>query len=535
MLETDNNGITTNSEIPAKQISDDGIKNFLSAVCDIVVYDLANNKNFKAIQLVLEKLKKDKVFSKAIENNAASLYRKMVNEVNYINKKDTDPSTIFYHLDRVKVNELDASEFCLLVSFFLPSEQRKALQDELKKYYQQGNFHLQLPQLLKRYLSDDLKKIIDSKDNQRNNIESNHNSDHYEINRIRDDDAEFEGDSELQRLYIKLLKVIRDDIVIDNNTIYKTSKEELLTLNNNFVEEMGDIQETYKSMPGWLRSELRVGFLDNLTIRGKCVIQKNDNQMLFCKLNDDNSGHKIRHNIDKIKKIINEYGLSSLNSSVEISTAKICLMNILSFFYYGLNLKFFADLFRLDMHPEDFTILFALLIGILWIIGFDPVLLPLIYCFSGVIGFMFLLADSFIYQKKFISSEDISKYNSDLKAFSIFIQNEFNNDKITRQTSNASKSEEYDKVIDRYESTNNLRISSGCCEDCKCDCPDDCCECGSCDCDCRCNCDCDAIECADVCCRGCLEGAANDPRCCGLLCLGGGLCCVACGGLLVGI
>lgn len=87
MLETDNNGITTNSEIPAKQISDDGIKNFLSAACDIVVYDLNYDKNFKAIQLVLEKLKKDKVFSKAIENNAASLYRKMVNEVNYINKK----------------------------------------------------------------------------------------------------------------------------------------------------------------------------------------------------------------------------------------------------------------------------------------------------------------------------------------------------------------------------------------------------------------------------------------------------------------
>ena len=52
------------------QISDDGIKNFLSAVCDIIVYDWEYKKSFKAIDWVLKKLEKDKVFSQNIKNNA---------------------------------------------------------------------------------------------------------------------------------------------------------------------------------------------------------------------------------------------------------------------------------------------------------------------------------------------------------------------------------------------------------------------------------------------------------------------------------
>ena len=55
MLETTATNIKTNNspkanlENSVKQIYDDGIKNFLSAVCDIIVYDWEYKKSFKAI------------------------------------------------------------------------------------------------------------------------------------------------------------------------------------------------------------------------------------------------------------------------------------------------------------------------------------------------------------------------------------------------------------------------------------------------------------------------------------------------------
>ena len=39
--------INTNSESKNQTISDAGIKNFLSAVCDIVAYDLEHKKTFE--------------------------------------------------------------------------------------------------------------------------------------------------------------------------------------------------------------------------------------------------------------------------------------------------------------------------------------------------------------------------------------------------------------------------------------------------------------------------------------------------------
>ncbi len=508
MLETNEVKIGTNIEtnnIPeenpkssVKQIYDDRIRNFLNAVCEIVVFDLNDDKNFKAIESVLNQLKKDEVFSKAIEDNADILYQEIVED---INKKDK--GTIYCNYKRAIVGNLSTVEFCLFVSFFLPKTQRDQFQNQLQKQCQQGDFNFQLPPFLKKYLSDSLKNYIES-----NNVQN-----HYEMERIRDDGAEFNGDSELQRLYIKLLKAIRDDIALGDNAIYKERKQDLLKLNNALIEKMGDIQETYKQMPGWLRSEFKIGFLDHLTIRGKCVIQKNNNQMLFCQLNDNNSGNKIRFNISQILNFSRDHGLY-LQSQVEISNTKIGWMNVLSFFYYGLNLKFFADLFRLDMHKEDFTILFALPIVITEILGLVcfPFTVPLamLHILSGMFGFLFLICNLFIYRGKFIASEDINSYNEKLNTFGRFVNEKFKSDDISLSINSVSQSEKYDTIIDKYEDKyrNNIRISSGCCEDCVCDC--------NCDCDCR---DCPS---AGECLCGCLNAAANDPHCCECV----GLCCL---------
>ena len=522
MLETNEMKIGTNIEtnnIPeenpkssVKQISDDGIKNFLSAICGIVAYDLEHNKNFIAIKSVLEKLKKDTVFNKAIEDNAKILYTKIVEDITKIRAKNKRDESITYrqYMQAIVLN-LSIVEFCLFVSFFLPKTQRDQFQNQLQQHFQSKGFNFQLPPSLKKYLSDDLKKIIDSKNNQQNNTKSNNVQNHYEMERIRDDGAEFNGDIILQRLYIKLLKAIRDDIALGDNAIYKERKQDLLRLNNNLIEKMGDIQETYKQMPGWLRSEFEIGFLDHLTIRGKCVIQKNNNQMLFCLLNDNNSGNKIRFNISQILNFSRDHGLY-LQSQVEISNTKIGWMNVLSFFYYGLNLKFFADLFRLDMHKGDFTILFALSIVIAQVVGFVcfPFALPIIHIFSGIFGFAFLLSNIMVYHEKFVSSEDINSYNEKLNKFGRFVNEKFKSDDISLSRNSVSYSERYDTIIDEYEDKyrKNIRISSGCCEDCVCDC--------NCDCDCR---DCPS---AGECLCGCLNAAANDPHCCECV----GLCCL---------
>ena len=372
--------------------------------------------------------------------------------------------------------------------------------------------------LCQKYLSDDLKKIINSKDNQQINTESNSDMDHYENNNANnykikrishnDDDDDFNNDKQLQELYIKLLKVIRDDIALGNNEIYKKNKNDFIEINNAFIGNIGDLQETYKQMPGWLRSKFRIKFLDDLTIRGKCVIQKNDNQILFCELNKGSSGNKIRDNISRIQKIINDYSLYELPASVKISTEKIWLMSILSFFYYGLNLKFFADLFRLDMHKEDFTILIPLPIVMFEVIGFAccPFALPFIHLFSVIFGLVFLIFNLSIYEGKFISSEDINSYNKKLNNLSEFATNNFTKDKINLLTSSMSSSQDYDKIIDEYEDQcRKNHISSGYHES------------GSCD----CNCDCDCPS-AEECLCGCLNACAQDPHCCEYV----GLCCL---------
>lgn len=446
------------------------------------------------------------------------------NDIDSMMNKSQCPQSIIhcYFCDKKELGSCWKSEFCTFVSFFLPKKQRDQLQNTLlKQYYEKKQFACKIPTPLQKYLSDDFKKIINSKDNQQINTESNSDMDHYENNHANnykietishnDDDDEFNNDKKLQKLYIKLLKVIRDDIALGDNAIYKERKQDLLKLNNALIEKMGDIQETYKQMPGWLRSEFKIGFLDHLTIRGKCVIQKNNNQMLFCLLNDNNSGNKIRFNISQILNFSRDHGLY-LQSQVEISNTKIGWMNVLSFFYYGLNLKFFADLFRLDMHKEDLTILFALSIVIAQVVGFVcfPFALPIIHIFSGIFGFAFLLSNIMVYHEKFVSSEDINSYNEKLNKFGEFADQNFNNDDISLSINSVSQSEKYDKIIDNYEDKyrKNIRISSGCCEDCVCDC--------NCDCDCR---DCPS---AGECLCGCLNAAANDPHCCECV----GLCCL---------
>ena len=267
-------------------------------------------------------------------------------------------------------------------------------------------------------------------------------------------------------------------------------------------------------MPGWLRSKFEIGCLDDLTIREKYVMKKNDSQILFYELNKESSYNKICPNINAIRKVIDDCKLSGLESSVEVSTAKICLMNILSFFYYGFNLKFFADLYRLDMHKEDFTILIPLSIVMAQIAGFVlfPFYLPLVHFFSVVFGLVFLIFNLLNYEGKFISSEDIRKYNLNLNRFSNFIQKEFYTDNINQKIKSVQESSKYDEIIDKYERTNNLHIPSGYHENYKCDCLDGCCECGSCDRNCYCP---DAGECLCA----CLNGCAQDPRCCELCCL----------------
>ena len=506
--------INTNSESKNQTISDAGIKNFLSAVCDIVAYDLKNEKNFAAIEFVLTKLKTDKVFSQAIENNAKILKERMCDDIQKIilGDKYKHKSTIYNSFRESKICYY-TYEFCMFASFFLPQGQRNQLQNELlTEYYKEGEFYRKVPLSLEEYLSDDLKKIIDSKDNQRINTELDNNLNHYEINKIKDDNDEFNNDKELQTRYIKLLKVIRDDIAFGNDEIYKKNKNGLLESNNNFVEKISNIQERYKQMPGWLRSEFRSGWLDDLNVRDKSITTKNGQVLAYKLCTKNSSGDKIITFINGILKSLGNNDLK--HDDINVSTERMCLMNFLSFFYYGLNLKFFADLFRLDMHKEDFTILFALSIVIAQVVGFVcfPFALPIIHIFSSMFGLAFLGFNLALYQKKCISSEDVSKYNLDLNEFSDFIQKNFNEDAITLQINSVSTSQDYDKVIDGYEKIDNLQISSGCCEDCKCNCPDDCCECGSCDCpdlgDCLC---------------GCLDACAKDPHCCECV----GWCCLA--------
>lgn len=508
------------------KIPDDAIKNFLSAVCDIVAYDLTQKKNFAVIELVLKKLKTDKVFSQATENNAEILGQKMSNDIKKIISGDkNDKSTIYNSWEQSKNLDCHMYEFCMFVSFFLPKTQRDKLQNELLTgYYKKWEFYRKVPLSLEEYLSDDLKKIIDSKDNQRINIEQNNNSSHYEIVRIKDDDNEFNNDNELQKRYITLLKVIRDDIAFGNDEIYKKSKNELLESNNNFVEKMKNIQKMCKQMPGWLRSKFWVDWLDDLNIRDKYITTKNGQVLTYKLCTKNSSGDKITACIDGILKFLDNNDLK--HNKIDVSTGKICLMNFLSFFYYGLNLKFFVDVFKLDMRKEDFMILFPLLIGVLQIAGFVyfPFALPMVHFFSAAFGSVFLAFDLLIYREKFVSSEDIIKYNSDLNEFSNFVEQEFENGNITLKKESVGKSQEYDKIIDGYEEKykNNIRISSGYHEDCQCDCPDNCCECGSCDC-----------PSAEECLCGCLNGAANSRcdggevccmlMCCCLLALGDGL------------
>ena len=110
----------TASKTAGTTISNDGIRNFLSAVCDIVVYDLKHEKNFAAIKLVLEKLKKDKSFSQVLGDNAEILKQKISDDMGKITSEDEKNQSEIYNNFKLKVHNCCTYEFCLFVSFFLP-------------------------------------------------------------------------------------------------------------------------------------------------------------------------------------------------------------------------------------------------------------------------------------------------------------------------------------------------------------------------------------------------------------------------------
>lgn len=143
-------------------------------------------------------------------------------------------------------------------------------------------------------------------------------------------------------------------------------------------------------------------------------------------------------------------------------------MNFLSFFYYGLNLNFFYDVFRSDARLENFSILALLVLGIMEVLVF----IPFTHCLSLIFGTICLGVNFAVYQNKFVSNKDIDNYNNSFIEYLEKFFPKYNLDFVKDKTEDVQKSYEYDRIIDKYEEKDkpHLHISSGRCGDRKCHC-----------------------------------------------------------------